>query len=171
MGFFGALGKVLSGKPVYSPQDQSVQQEGSQLMDDTQTAAQPGQQPGQVAGKVVPVIRFGRIENQWDGPRLDVWADAGNESEVPVFIDWVTMLGAKRQLDLQLRPGQERQVLVYSGPLLQNHPGGYAEVQYRTAEDRDYFMNYHEIRSEQEEGGLGWRITEMIQRGPVKDMR
>ncbi len=164
MGFFGTIGKVLAGKPVYSPQDQAKQN------------AQPNdgqamlQQPAQQAGKVIPMVRFGRIENQWDGPRLAVYADAENESKVPVFIDWIVFNGVKRQLDIQLRPGEVHQLLIYAGPLFQHRPGGYAELQYRTAETGDYFLNYHEIRSE-EQGEFGFRVTELLQRGPIKDLR
>lgn len=161
MGIFGSLGKVLSGKPVFEPENQGAQPDGGQS----------GSQPAQPGGKVIPVVRFGRIENQWDGPRLNIYADARNESAVPIFLDWVTMCGARRQLDLQLRPGEVRQTVIYSGPRMENKPGGYVELQYRTAQDGDYFMDYHEIRSEEEEGDLGFRVTELLMRGPVKDLR
>jgi len=168
MGIFGAIGKVLSGKPVFTPQDQNTQQPdfGRQT-----GLGQAEPQLNQAAGKVIPNVQFGRIENHWDGGRQDVYADAGNDSPVPIFLDWVNMCGAKRQLDFQLRPGESRQLLIYSGPRFANRPGGYVEVQYRTSQDGDYFMNYHEIRSEQEGGEVGFRVTEILQRGPVKDLR
>lgn len=115
-------------------------------------------------------MRFERIESQWNGPGLNLYVDTVNESPVQIFVDWVNLMGTKRQLDVQLRPGQTRQLLLYSGPRFQNRPEGYVEVQYRTVQDGDYFMNYHEIRSEQE-GERGWRVTEILQRGPVKDLR
>ena len=54
MGFFGMLGKVLTGRPVYTPQGQSAQP----------SSVQPVSRSVQTAGKVVPMVRFGRIECQ-----------------------------------------------------------------------------------------------------------
>lgn len=160
MGIFGSIGKVLAGKPVYEPTKQN-----DQLPDDGQSLPPQSQQ---VSG-ALPVIRFGRIECQVSGQRLDVYADASNDSEVAMLLDWVTLCGVKRQVDMQLRPGEVRQLLIYSGQLMGNQPSGYATVQYRPAPDGDYLVDYHEIRSEQD-GAMGYRITELLQRGPVKDI-
>lgn len=164
MGFFRSLGKMLTGKPVYSPQDQNTPQQGQPGID------HPVTQPGQPAAKVIPVVRMGRIENQVDGPRLAIYTDIRNDSAVPIFLDHVILCGTLQQLDTQLRAGEVRQLLVYSGPLLQNQPSGYVEVHYRTAETADYFVDYHEIHSHQEED-RGFIITELLLRGPVKDLR
>lgn len=159
MGLFGGIGKMLAGKPLIDTGSQDAQLGDS---------PQPGQQ-AQPGDKIIPVVSFGRIEVHVDGQRLDVYADARNDSVVPVFIDWVVLCGIKRQLDIQLNAGEVRQLLVYSGQVFANQPSGYAEVQYRTAQAGDYFIDYHEIRSEQE-GDIGYRITELLQRGPVKEV-
>lgn len=164
MGIFGSIGKVLAGKPVNSPQDQAnqnVQPDGGQPM---------SQQPNQQTEKVIPMVRFRRIENQWHGSQLVLYADTVNESTVPVYLDYILFNNVKRQLDIQLNPGEVRQVVIYDNQVLQDRPGGYAEIQYRTTSTGDYFISYHEIRTDQQ-GESGLRVTELVQRGPVKDIR
>ncbi len=174
MGFFGSLGKVLSGKPVFEPKQSQGELKPAELAalqaNQTDTALGPVAQQNQTSTRrTPPVVRVGRVENQVSGGRLDVYADIRNESAEPIFLDRILLLGVVRQLDAQLQPGQTQQFVVYSGQLFANEPRGYAEVQYRTAADGDYFSDRHEIRSRQE-GANGYYITECLLRGPVKDV-
>ena len=175
MGFFRAFGRVLTGKPVFEPgQSQAGEFKAPELAE--LRARQAGVAPGPAAPnqtaqqrRTLPIVRIGRVENHVSGSRLDVYADIRNESPEPVFLDRIALLGSARELDTQLRPGELRQFLVYSGPLLRNQPGGYADMQYRTAVDGDYFSNRHEIRSRLQ-GANGYFITECLLRGPVRDI-
>jgi len=115
------------------------------------------------------VVRIGRIENRTSGPQLQVFADIHNESHEPIFLDRILLAGSHRELDTQLRPGESRQFLIYVGPLFTTPPRGYAEIHYRRQSDGDYFADYHEIRRHQE-GAQGYFVTELLLRGPVKDI-
>lgn len=154
MGFFGALGKVLAGKPVYGP-------EGVQ----PQAGAESGAQPG---GKVVPTVRLTRVECPVEGARMDVYVDIHNESDVDVFVDRIKLLGTVRQIDNQLRPSEARQFHVYSGALLQNPSYNDAEVQYRTTTG-DYFAARHDVHFHQE-GDRTYRVSEFRLISPIVDM-
>lgn len=171
MGFFGALGKILAGKPVYTPEDASGAGAVPPMQPDPANpdayAAPP--EVGATPAKTIPVVRLGRVECRASGQRVDIYVDMRNESAEPIFLDRILLLGTKRELDSQLRAGEGRQFVVYSGPLLTNPPSGYAEVQYRKQVDGDYFANYHQIRSQQE-GDHGYVITEFRMQGPVKDI-
>lgn len=160
MGFFGALGKIVAGKPVFEPEDNPAQ--NGQSAEDTS-----GTLP--VRPSEDPVVRIKRVECRPSGSRLDVYADIHNEAGEPVFLDKILLMGTQRELDSQLNPGQSRQYLIYSGPLMTQPPKGFAEVHYRKQSDGDYFADYHEIRSRQM-GEEGYEITELLMRGPVRDI-
>jgi hypothetical protein len=154
MGFFGALGKVLAGKPIYGPED--VQ---------PQAGSEPSAQP---SGKVVPTLRMTRVECPVEGTRMDVYVNIHNESTVEVFVDRMKLLGTVRQIDSQLRPGEARQFHVYSGSVLQNADHNDAEVQYRTTTG-DYFAARHNVRFQQE-GDHTYRVSEFHLVLPIVDM-
>lgn len=160
MGFFGALGKIMSGKPVYENKPGGNE-------DPAYSGPESGL-PSAAGPKFIPVVRIGRVENRISGNRLDIYADIHNQSNEALFLDRVFFIGIKRELDSQLRPGEARQFIVYSGPLLMRQPDGYAELQYRKQSDGDYFANYHQVRSRQE--GSNWQVSELLMQGPVKDI-
>jgi hypothetical protein len=160
MGLFGALGKIIAGKPIYSPEASS-----------STSGATPSNPLGQQADvpPSLPVVRIGRVENRRSSGRIDIYADLHNESNDAIFIDYALLMGVKRELNFQLRAGEARQLLLYSGQPLQVQPTGYAELAYRRQSDRDYFADYHQIRSRSTE--QGYEITELLLQGPVKDVR
>lgn len=168
MGLFGALGKIIAGKPVYTPENvQQNQYNGPppDVVADHQLGA-----PISAGPKTIPRVRFGRVVCHANGPRFEVYADVRNQSGEELFIDKIMLLGTKREVDSRLRPGESRQFLVYSGPPLTAQPGGYAEVQYRKQADGDYFADYHQVRCRQLPDGT-YTITEMLLQGPVRDIQ
>lgn len=160
MGLFGAIGKIIAGKPVFEPEQKVAN--GGQSVDST-AATRP------VSRTEDPVVRVKRVECRASGPRLEIFADIHNEAHEPIFLDRIILAGNRRELDSQLNAGQARQYLVYSGPLMSQPPKGYAEIHYRKQTDGDYFADYHEIRSRRI-GDEGYEITELLMRGPVRDI-
>lgn len=156
MGFLDAVVKIIAGKPVFEPEGQ---QSGS-----------GGQSVTPPAGpKAIPVVRVGRVECNVSGQRLDVYADIHNESHDVVYLDRILLAGRNQELDSQLNAGQSRQYHIYAGPLLASPPHRNAELQYRKQADGDYFADFHEVRTKQE-GSQGHLITELLLRGPVRDI-
>jgi len=171
MGFFGALGKIIAGKPVY-PMDngQQVQQTGS--------PAQPMQPQSQTPlsalssptfQKDIPQLRLERIENLMQSGQYELYIDIANESREPVFLDNVALLGTRKELDSQLRPGEKRQYLLYRGRPFTNPLHQEIQLRYRKQADGDYFLAYFELRSRRETDGF-FKATECRQIGPVKDI-
>jgi hypothetical protein len=155
MGFFGALGKVLAGKPIYDTNSAP------------NTATGQPARPGSTA-KVVPVVRITRVESPIQNGRLEVNVDVRNESAVTVRLDKIQLLGTTHDLDYDLRPGEVREVPVYSGPPVRDESNHYAEIQYRT-ESGDYFAAQHEVRYRREGDGL-LHISECRLVTPIKDI-
>jgi hypothetical protein len=172
MGFLKSFGRILSGKPAYEPGDftQADQPQQTQLPDGQPVApGSPAPSPPSQGPKVVPVVRITRVECPVNGSRMDIYGDIRNESSVPVTLDKVLLQGDRRELDRRLNPGEAHQCLLYSGPLLQNIPNGYADVQFFTA-DSDYFSARHQIRVQQQPDKT-FRITEFLLTMPIHDMR
>lgn len=140
MGFFGALGKILAGKPIY---------------DTTAPAPAGAASPQQPTGPVaVPVVRITRIESPVvGGGQMEINFDLHNESATTVFVDKVRLLGTARELDTDLAPGQVRELPVYHGTPPQTEANHYAEVQYRSPSGR-YYIAQHEIRYHREADGV-----------------
>jgi hypothetical protein len=171
MGFFGALGKIVAGKPVFTPEGEQKAAEPAPI-----NAAQPNQQISpwdslttSAVPKTIPQLRLGRIENRVQNGRYELYVDIMNASAEPVFIDNITLLGARAELDSQLRPGETRQYRVYNAQPLTSQPNGYAELRFRKQADGDYFMAYYQMRFEHESDGF-YKITEFRPTGPVKDI-
>ena len=161
MGFFGAMGRIIAGKPVYTPEDIPGEQSvASQAMP---------QSPAASAGpKMIPQIHLGRVESHLQGGRLDMYGDMENPSTELVFIDKLALLGQHREVDRELRPGERHQVLLYSSAPIVAAPQGYLELQYRKQADGDYFKAFYQIRFERTQHGF--EITEFRQAGTVKDI-
>lgn len=162
MGFFNALGKVLAGKPVFEPQ------QGGSTAAPTQQPAGPIQQTA-AGPKHIPELHLGRVECQVNGERMDVYVDIANRSAEPIFLDDITVLGMRRELQRQLKPGEGRQQFVFSGQRLTNQPSGYAELRFRKVSDGDYFLNYYRYDCTQQRDG-GYIIGLFRPTGPTKDV-
>jgi hypothetical protein len=159
MGFFGALGKIIAGKPVFETTAQKAQPPTNAFV----LGAAP------IGPKQIPQLQLGRIENRMLSGRYELYVDIVNSSPEQVFLDNMTLFGARKELDSQLRPGETRQHLVYVGRPLTAQPGGYAELRYRKQADGDYFMAYFQIRFERESDGF-FKPTVFRQTGPIKDI-
>lgn len=154
------MGRILAGKPVYTPED-IARQQGTDYQPPVQpVAAAPGV-PQHVGPKVIPQIHCGRIESLHNGNRLDIYVDLQNMSNEPVFIDKLAVLGQHREVDRELRPGERHQVLIYSGAPLTGAPQGYLELQYRKQADGDYFKSFYQIHFEKDVHGF--EITDFRQ--------
>ncbi len=167
MGFFGALGKVLAGKPVYTPQDEAAKQNSAQVEQPVQPGAAPVAPDSQ--SKEIPQLHCGRIESQSTAGRCNLYVDVMNQSHEMILLDNVQLLGMQRGLERQLRPGESHQVLLYSGPTLMNEPSGYAIFRYRIQADHDYFRAQFHMHFVHESDG-SYRITELRTAGHIKDL-
>jgi hypothetical protein len=150
MGFFGALGKILEGKPIYGDGD-----------------ASGGEQKSPKTGKIIPVVRVTRVESPIRGNRLEVNIIVRNESKVPVCISRVHLLGVDREIDDDLAPGAAQEYPIYAGQVLHDDSHRDAEIQYRT-EDGDYFAARYDVRYHTEKDGL--HIGELQLLLPIRDI-
>lgn len=132
MGFFDFMGRMAKGEPVF--QDESNEKPASQQA--------PTPEPeGPIIKKgdpsTFPVVHITKVTPHTSGDHLQLYCHIENTWGKPVELDKIVIFNTKRELDMQLRAHEVRDVLVYDDGLLR-HEDHEAVLQYKT-EDGDYF--------------------------------
>lgn len=132
--FFSLLKNIALGKPVYTNQQT------------TQSAQPAAQQPTQtVSGpKVVPQAYIERVECTENGANMQCDATIQNYSQVPLDLDRIEILGTSFDLGTILRPGEEREFRIYSGPRITNTGNNQCKLYYKDP-STDTFCAQHTI--------------------------
>lgn len=114
MGFFGALGRIIQGKPVF----EANQPPATPQPQMPTSAAPPAQNPLYTASgqKVYPQVEIERTTYHTHGGNMDLDLYIRNHSQSQIDLDRLEILGTSRDLGTFLRPGEEREFRVYSGP-------------------------------------------------------
>jgi len=140
MSFFKAFNKVIQGKPVFEPgPNQTLPPHG---VVPQPPAVPPAAHHGM---KVLPRVFIEETTCHSNGARMDCHGLIRNDSAQPMELDKVRVLGATRELDTTLRPGERRQFLLYSGNRPQNTHNHECEVQYKDMTG-DYFCGLHDVQ-------------------------
>lgn len=134
MSLWQGLGRIISGKPVFTTESsngtQSVQNEEqtSQALVDAQ------------GRKILPKVSITHVKPQVSGSTLEVWATIQNDSDSVIFLDKMHFLMQKVELDREIKPGEAHQQRIYRGPVLTDKPSDDADIQYRIQSNGDYFQ-------------------------------
>lgn len=76
---------------------------------------------------------------------METYCRVKNDSDIAVLLDKIRLLGATREIDETLKPGDSKQVRVYSGEAPTNTGDNDAELQFRT-EAGVYYKARHDVR-------------------------
>ncbi|HSW81106.1 MAG TPA: hypothetical protein VLG40_01800 [Candidatus Saccharimonas sp.] len=136
MGFFGALGKILQGKPVFTAGQGNAAQPGAPVVSST-------------SGKVFPQVSIEHVECRTNGGGMDIDAFIQNYSQGQVQLDKIELFGHTTQVPVFLRPGEDREQRIYDGPrpTATNQPN--LELYYKDASG-DYFCADHYVEFTQQ---------------------
>jgi hypothetical protein len=175
MGFFGALGKIIQGKPVFEPTNNNqppAQPQGDAFGGGNfgQTAApqQPGAQPPvQTGPKQPPHVEFERIVCHTNGNHMECDAFIKNHSQTDVDLDRLNLLGTSQDLGRVLRPGEEREFRIYNGNRPNSTSYNRAELTVKDATG-DYFQIIYHV--EFDAVGDGTYDIDTIRTQIVKDI-
>lgn len=162
--FFEGMKRMILGKPVFDANDPEEQQT-------TADQAQPDPIMGAIdpdGRKALPRVAIERIEPRESGGHLELYAAIQNYSDVQVFLDKITMLGATREINHPLRPGEEREFPVYSGPDPRNDYYDNCDLQFRKG-DGDYFLARHHVQMERQHDG-SYKVERVTLEGSVRDI-
>lgn len=162
MGFLDGFGRFMQGKPVFETPPVSSQPSSSQANQSQEGTSQP------VGPKVIPHVYIEQSETYINGHRMKVIANIKNGSEKNIEVDKIFILGNTRELDTHLRPGEEREIVVYDGEMPKNRNYSKAEVQFKD-DTGDYFSAPHLVEYEQEDDGY-YKISRFRSGGGVRDI-
>ncbi len=91
-----------------------------------------------------PVVFVKRLKPHMNGTRMQLYCYIVNEWHKEIEVDKIHIFEATRELDTILRPHEEREFLVYDGPVLtkEHHE---SHLDYKTRERGDYFRTVHKM--------------------------
>lgn len=156
MGFLDGLSRFVQGKPIFetpsSPSD---------------PAPQSNSQPG--GPKQLPQVEVEEIDIHNSGTHTRIIARIANRSDRTIELDKIHFLGGKRELDTWLRPGEERELIVFEGnrPTHRNYDDAY--IDYKD-ESGDYFQAQHVVEFEAQDTDGTYEVRRIRFVGSVKDI-
>lgn len=109
-----------------------------------------------------------RLKPHVNGDHLQLYCHIANEWTGELEIDKITIFGVKRELDTTLSPHEEREFLVYDGPVLTREYHE-AELDYKTKQKGDYFRTVYTITFAYNSSDNTYLPSEAHLDGPVRD--
>lgn len=171
MGFFEGLKRMVQGKPVFEvPQDVEKDKWEDEAPADLETRDNTPQGAPQapVGPKVLPVVEIESCDSHMHGSNMEVYADIQNNFNETIELDKIRLLGTMTEIDNLLKPGEQRQHRVYSGPRPTNTSSNYAELTYKNPSG-DYFTAVHYIEYKLESDKT-YTIKNFKLQHPIRDV-
>ena len=160
MGFFGDLGKALTGQQVgqVTPQLQGT------------SAPQSGGTVDASGRKIIPHITVKNLRSDRQGDRMTVRAWIVNESPDQIIrIDTSYLLKQKQTHEREINPGDSHELKLYDGPTPRDEHEHEAQIVYRLKANGDLFMEDYRIEYNLESDGSR-TVEELHSDGPVRDI-
>jgi len=154
MGMFDFLDRMVKGEPVFDDRNDTGDKDNrvSFKPDEVKQPAS-GQTPTpETTGPVIrkgddssfPVVYIKRLTPRVNGTKLQVYGQVKNEWPEEIMLDKIRWLNSTREIDSFLRGNEEREFLLYDGPLLSSEHHE-ALLDYKTTRDNDYFEAIHDV--------------------------
>jgi hypothetical protein len=163
MAFLEFMKRMVEGRPVFD--DNSSQERPDQVQADQNEASAIRKHED----ATFPVVEIRRVTTHLDGDNVQIYCHIQNTWEQEVMLDKIRLLGTKRELDTALRPGENREFLVYKGPKLQ-HEYHEAELDYKTAREGDYFQAVFNVTFTYNPTDKTYTVNEMQLDNPIRDI-
>lgn len=152
MGFWGAFGKIVQGKPVFEEPTTPVYQSTSAPASAQQPAVHPWlDERGQ---KIIPHIDLQHLKSVINDDVLEVTAWVVNTSSLEIELDKIVLLNTRTELDRRLQPNQSRQIVLYHGPLARDDSAHKANLYYKIVQNGDYFRCDYMVVHHREASGM-----------------
>ncbi len=174
--FWTGLGRMMSGKPIYDPNDPDIQNaqssENFDAIDAGQqsvNAAQPLPQIRKGDESTFPVLQVRRIDNRFNGDNVQIYLRIYNASRMQLWLHSIHIFGTEQRFNDDLQPGEERQYPVYNGHHMKDKHDHNAKIKYRTM-DGDYFEIEYELKFRYHSESESFECYEMHQHHAVRDI-
>lgn len=170
--FLEFMKKMVEGKPVFDTPD--VKPESELMKSSDRSPATPVHPSSESLiqkhnDHTFPIVEIKQVKTHLDGENIQVYCHIKNEWEQEVMLDKIRLLGTTRELDVFLRPDEDREFLVYKGPKLR-HEYHEAEIDYKTAKEGDYFRAIYEVSYTYDSMDKSYTVDEMELRQPIRDI-
>lgn len=167
MGFYDFMRRMVEGQPVFQDDDSSINNEAPH---------EPQPQPGVAKNGILkgrqetfPFVEVAHLKPHVDGQRLTVYGHIKNEWHDEILLDKIIIFGVKRELDTFLRAHEERDFLLYDGPLIR-HEEHEAHIDYKTRNEGDYFRSVFRVKYAYNANNQTYTVSEMHLHRPVLDI-
>lgn len=183
MGIFESLKRMANGEPVFQQHDdQKGWVGGNGQPRETQQPAQPGQAGEQVAAaepktsvvkgspSTYPMVVVKRTRVTQSGSNQTVYCSVVNRFTEPVEVEEIELAGDSRNLGGYLRPGEEREYMVFNGPRSKYEGHKEAKLNFKVDETGDYFQSVYDVEYQFEQHDQTYSIEELHFRGPIRDI-
>lgn len=190
MGFFDALGKIVSGKPVFENKNQAQQQNdywddhlvphdddrdpyvhtAQGQTDDKLERVAGGKRTDNSGQKIVPELEVIDLDDRYDsGDTMELWGTIRNRAAFEVFVDKIVIFGQTRELDRALASGEQYQFKLCQTKRPTSDAYKKAELYYRDNAAGDYFCAEHLIEYGVDSAGR-WEVKNLRLMRPIKDV-
>lgn len=178
MGFWGGLGKLVAGKPVFEESRSEGHDDGWENDAPTTDYAEERQAKKEESRglydesgvKQIPEAGVIHVKYNLSGTNVEVWATVRNHSTRNIELDKIMICGQKRELDYPLSPGAEREFSVYKGPFLMNDGYKRAELYYKDVQTGDYFRADHVIEYHYDAQSRAYHVNSLELIRPIYDV-
>ena len=157
--------QVATGAPINEPQSTQDNNVSQQQNNNTPSVN------GIVKWKdsTFPVVEIPHVKPHPDGPNLQVYGRIKNEWHDFIMLDKIHIFGVVRELDTYLRPGEEREFLLYKGPSLKKqYPEAY--VDYKTKQEGDYFRAVFRVTFAYHSSDGTYEVSDLHLHKPIRDI-
>jgi hypothetical protein len=145
--FFEGMKRMIQGKPVFdapTPTQQDTPQPIAPLPSRPAAPAAPQNTIRKSTDSTFPVVYIKRTSTRINGRQMQVYCRIVNAFHATIALDKIRILNTTRELDCDLRPGEEREFQVYNGPIVTNQQRE-AKLEYKTQREGDYFQAIHDV--------------------------
>jgi hypothetical protein len=145
---FGVMKRIVQGKPIFDDPNQSQQANALPGQPSPTPQAPVSSEPQSTIHKgdasTFPVAYVKRVMCRLNGNDMHVYCYIRNNYNETIELHSITFLGRTERLEHDLRPGEEREFLVYEGSCLPSQQYPQATLKYKT-ETGDYFESHHDV--------------------------
>ena len=176
MGFWDVTKRLVMGQPAFQvpPDDKQWDDSDEPTVDFAEErAAKREEVRGLHDGggiKRIPEVAVRTVKHHLSGNTVEVWAMIHNVSDRVIELDKVLLLGQKRELDYILKPGAERELSVYKGPVMTHDHYKKAELYYKDEVTGDCFCATHAVHYEYESHNNTYNVNGLTIIRPIRDI-
>lgn len=172
MGFYDFMKRVVEGQPVFQEGDETSRKPAAD-----QDHQQPREEGVHESASTIvkhkedtfPFVEVTHLKSHTDGTTLQLYGHIKNEWHDEVLLDKIVIFGMKRELDTFLRGHEERDFLLYKGPVLR-HDEHEAHIDYKTRQEGDYFRANFRVKCVYNSNDQTYTVSELHLHRPVLDI-